>query len=905
MSMTAGTRLGPYEIVAALGAGGMGEVYRARDTRLGREVAIKVLPQHLSANPDLKARFEREAKAISALNHPHICHLYDVGSQAGTDYLVMELVEGESLAERLQRGPLPLKQALQYGTEIAEALEKAHKSGIVHRDLKPGNVMLTKSGAKLLDFGLAKPVQGMTALTSASMATMDKPLTGAGTLVGTYQYMAPEQVQGHDADARTDIFALGVALYEMVTGKRAFAGKSQISVMSAILEKEPEPISTMQPLTPAALDHVIQRALAKDPDERWQSAADLKAELAWVAQSCSHAAMGAQITTRDINRERWAWALAAVALLTAALIGVAYWHAPVHVETRIVRSAILPPEKSTFLFLGQNGSAALSPDGRMLAFVAQTEQSSQIWVRALDSYSARPLPGTENASQVFWSPDSRNLGFFVAGVAAGMLKRVPIGGGPPLTLCAVESSPRGGSWSSHDVIIFGSWPGLIYRVPASGGKPEPATKFDPARNDTTHRWPQFLPDGNHFVYMASAVGSFNPDNVFYLGSLDGKDNRPLFHGSSNIGYADGYLLYVQDKVLMARPFDAVKLDFTGDAVAVADGLQYDTLFSESVFSVSDTGALVYQTGNASTSRALKLFDANGKQVGDLGGGGPAPYFDPEFSPEGKRLAYHAIDPQTGKADIWVQDIASGNRIRLTVDPLRSLHPVWSRDGTQIAYISVRSGRPVVYVKSANGMAAEQKVWDPSLALGAHAWTSSVRVDDWTLDSKGLILQAASTATGKVRLVLLRLDEKAEPKALIEAQDANLTGAQLSPNGRWMAYESDDSGKDEVYVSPFPKAEGRLQVSVAGGIQPRWSKDGKQLFYLADDGELIAATLNEVQGVLQAASLRRLFQTNAISRTNDTYDVFPDGKRFMLDVAATGETPRPLSLIENWTAALKK
>ncbi|HEV2114038.1 MAG TPA: protein kinase, partial [Terriglobales bacterium] len=465
MAIAAGTKLGPYEIVSALGAGGMGEVYRARDTRLGREVAIKVLPQHLSSNPDLKARFEREAKAISALNHPHICHLYDVGSQAGTDYLVMELLEGETLGDRLQKGPLPLKQALEVGVEIAEALEKAHKSGIVHRDLKPGNIVLTKEGAKLLDFGLAKPP--ISPLASAAAVSSDsptvpavsKPLTAEGTIIGTYQYMAPEQIHGQNADARSDIFALGAVLYEMVTGKRAFQGKSQISVMSAILEKEPEPISATQPMIPPALDHVIQRALAKNPDERWQSAADLKSELTWVAQSGSHAAAAAQITARNTTRERWAWTLASVGLLAAIVIGVAFWRVTPHSETRLVRSAILPPEKNTFLFLGLNGPAALSPDGRMLAFVARTEQTSQIWVRPLDSYSARPLPGTENASQVFWSPDSRNLGFFVAGIASGMLKRVPVGGGPPLTLCTVETSPRGGSWSSHDVIIFGSWPG--------------------------------------------------------------------------------------------------------------------------------------------------------------------------------------------------------------------------------------------------------------------------------------------------------------------------------------------------------------------------------------------------------------------------------------------------------------
>jgi eukaryotic-like serine/threonine-protein kinase len=896
MTLAVGTKLGPYEVVSALGSGGMGEVYRARDTRLGRDVAIKILPQHLSSNPDLKARFEREGRAVSALSHPHICHLYDIGSQDGTDYLVMELLEGESLADRLKKGPLPLKQALEYGIEIAEALEKAHKSGIVHRDLKPGNIMLTKSGAKLLDFGLAKPAHSMVAMASSSLETMSKPLTGEGKIVGTFQYMAPEQVHGGNPDARTDIFALGSVLYEMVTGKRAFVGKSQISVMSAILEKEPEPITATQPLAPSALEQVVRQCIAKDPDERIQTAHDVRLQLEWIRDAGSQAGMAVPVAIRHANRERWAWAVACVALLTAVFIGVAYRHTPPRIEAPLVRSTILPPEKATFLFLGLNGSAALSPDGRVLAFVARREHTKQIWVRPLNSDSARPLAGTENATQAFWSPDSRNLGFFAPGAAemAWVLKRVPLAGGPPLTLCTVESSPRGGSWNRQDVIIFGSWPGVIYRVSASGGKAEKVTKFDPARIDTTQRWPQFLPDGNHFLYMTSAIGSFSEDNVFSLSSLDGKINRILFHGSSNIAYANGYLLYVVDKALMARPFDPMKLNSSGDAVPIADGLQYDALFSESVFSVSDNGVLVYQTGNASSARSLTLFDMNGKQFASLGE--PGQYYNPRFSPDGKRLAYHLIGLQTGKADIWIQDLASASRIRLTVDPLRSIHPVWSRDGTQIAYISVRSGKSAVYIKPANGMAAEHKIWEPEVG---------VDVNDWTSDSKALILQQRSPITKKWRLVLFRLDGMGGPTPLLEAQDTNLTAAQLSPNGRWLAYQSDDSGKDEIYVSPFPTGAGRLQISVAGGLQPRWSGDGKQLFYLADDGKLMAAALKEAQGALQLSSLRPQFQTNATPGSNDSYDVAPDGKKFLLDVVATEETPTPLTLVENWTAQLRK
>ena len=681
MALTSGTKLGPYEIQSPLSAGGMGEVYRARDTRLDRTVAVKILPSHLSDNPEAKQRFDREARAISSLNHPNICTLYDVGHQDGTDYLVMEFLEGDTLAQRLRKGPLPLVQVLKVGSEICEGLEKAHRSGVMHRDLKPGNVMLTKTGAKLMDFGLAKAVPAGTPPSSSLTMTLNtpsasQPLTAQGTIVGTFQYMSPEQVEGKEADARSDIFALGAVLYEMVTGKRAFEGKTTASTIAAILAAHPPSITAIQPMTPPALDRVVKTCMAKDADERWQTAQDVKLQLQWIAEGGSQAGVPVPLAGRRRNRERLAWVVAALALVATLAVAFVHWRTSARPELRAVRATILPPEKATFVFLGASGSAVLSPDGRNLAFVARTERSTQIWVRPLDSFSAHPLAGTEDANQVFWSPDSRDLGFF----AQDKLKRVPAAGGPPLTLCSLEAGPRGGSWNAQDVIIFGKWPGEIYRVAASGGPPEKATRFDPARRDTTHRWPYFLPDGNHFIYMASAYGSYNEDNVFYLGSLDGKVNRSLFHGSSNIAYANGYLLYVVDKALMARPFDPVKLDFTGDAVAVAEGVQYDPLFSEAVFSVSANGVLAYQTGNASSTRNTTLFERNGKQIPNAGTGLGEPFYFPHFSPDGKRLAYHIVDVHNGKADIWIQEVASGSRIRLTVDPARSMRPVWSRDG---------------------------------------------------------------------------------------------------------------------------------------------------------------------------------------------------------------------------------
>jgi eukaryotic-like serine/threonine-protein kinase len=892
MAGTTGTKLGPYEIQSPLGAGGMGEVYRARDTRLGRDVAIKILPAHLSSNAEAKQRFEREARAISSLNHPNICTLYDVGHQDGIDFLVMEFLEGETLATRLAKGPLTSELVLKYGVEICEGLEKAHKTGVIHRDLKPGNIMITKTGAKLMDFGLAKATPAAPAPSSSLTVTLsgpsaDQPLTARGTVVGTFQYMSPEQLEGKEADARSDIFALGAVLYEMATGQRAFTGKTQASIVAAILASEPPPISVVRPMSPPALDRVVKACLAKDPDERFQTVHDLKLQLKWIVEGGSQAGVPAPLAEHRKSRERWAWVAAAVALLCALTLGALHFLAP-HPEIRAVHSSILPPAKATFAFLGPNGSAVLSPDGRNVAFLARQEGIQRLWVRPLNDFVAHSLAGTEDAYSPFWSADSRNLGF----VSQGKLKRVPAAGGPPLTLCDLEQA-RGGSWNSQDVIIFGKYPGEIYRVPATGGTPQKITSFDPSRHDTTHRWPHFLPDGNHFLYMAGVAGSANEDNVLVVSSLDGTVNRILFHGSSNIEYGDGHLVYALDKTLMARPFDTGKLEFTGDAVPIAESVQYDPIFSGSVFSVSQNGSLLYQTGTATSLRTLALFSADGKPLGNLAQGGV--YF-PQFSPDVKRLAYQLIDTSNGKSDIWIQDIASGSRVRLTVDPIRSLRPAWSRDGTQVAYYSMRTGKPAAFIKAANGMGVERMLWEGPAAIA---------VTDWTPDSKSLVLEDRSLTTGRTRLLLLPLDgTNKEPAVLLEVPGANVYSAHVSWDGRWIAYYSDESGKNEIYISPFPKPVGRLQVSVAGGKDPRWRRDGKALYFVAPDGKLMAAELKEVNGSLQVISIRTLWQTK-ITWFSDTFDVSADASRFVVDTMSTDETPAPLSLVTNWTSELKK
>ncbi len=913
MPLTSGTKLGPYEIQSPLGAGGMGEVYRARDTRLDRAVAIKILPAHLSDNPEAKQRFDREARAVSSLNHPNICTLHDVGHQEGVDYLVMEFLEGETLADRLIKGPLSPAQVLKCGIEICEGLEAAHKKGVVHRDLKPGNIMRTKSCAKLMDFGLAKATAPIAASSSSLTMTLSTPagshpLTAQGTVVGTFQYMSPEQVEGKEADARSDIFALGAVLYEMATGRRPFEGKTTASVIAAVLASEPQPISVIQPMSPPALDRVVKTCLAKDPDERFQSVHDVKLQLRWVAEGGSQAGVPAPVAARRKTRERVAWIVAAVAVLAALALYLIHFREST-LEAHVLRSTILPPDNGMFVFLGRTGAPMLSPDGRNVVFLARVAGATQLWVRAFDSFKPRPLAGTEHAYGAFWSPDSRNIGFF----AQGKLKRIAVTGGPAATLCDVDQG-RGGSWNRQDVILFANYPGEIYRVPASGGAPQQVTHLDLSRHDTTHKWPYFLPDGNHFLYLASAIGTASDENVFFAGSLDGKVDRILFHATSPMAYDSGYLLYIVNKTLMARPFEAAKLEFSGDPVPVADGVQFDGYYSNGVFSVSGNGVLLYQTGNASSERKLELVDASGKTVGRLGDPVPSPgaQVSPggkpvvpavldansggaRISPDGKRVAYTLLDANGGKSDIWIHDIVSGNRNRLTIDQVRSQFPVWSHDGAKIAYGSTRSGKPVIYVKSVNGMGLEQKIWEPAFSGTAN---------DWTLDSKTLIVQDRSQAGAKARLLMVRADGKGESTTLLEVLGANVVSARLSADNRWIAYQSDESGKYEVYVSAFPKPAGRLQISLAGGRLPTWRRDGKELYYLDPDGKVIAAELKENNGSLQVAAIRALFPIKATT-AGDSYDVFPDGKKFLTNTITTEETPEPLSLVLNWAAELKK
>ena len=630
MALGAGHRLGPYEIVCELGAGGMGEVYRARDTRLERTVAIKVLNSQIVASPEARGRFEREAKVISQLQHPHICVLHDVGSDNGTDFLVMEYLEGESLSDKIRRGPLPLADVLKMGIEIADALEKAHRAGIIHRDLKPGNVMLTKSGAKLLDFGLAKPLasgvaatgKGSAASVFAAMTTSSPatPLSSAGTVVGTVQYMAPEQIQGMEADARSDVFAFGALLYEMVTGKRAFEGKTQASIVGQILAVTPPPITTLQPVTPAALSRLVTACLEKDHD--------VKMRLKEIAEG--EATPVAATPARGGQRSLW-FAAAAVTLALATACG--YF---AYVATRpkqVLRSTLLPPEKSFFVTTPpDSGVPVLSPDGTRIAFVARDSKGVlAVYVRALNSLTAQPLAGTAGAIHPFWAPDSRNLGFF----ADGRLKRIDANGGPAQEL-AMADRGRGGAWGPDGTILFSpSINDPLMRVPAGGGPATPASKMAPG--EVGHRWPSFLPDGKHYIFWARG-----DKPSICIGSLDSTEHQKLLENGTNAVYASpGYLLFVRDESLMAQRFDANKLSTVGEAVPIANHVSINGASFRGVFSISDTGVLVYQSGGGSGGWQMQWTGRDGKVLSTIEGQNT--YLEPSISPDGKRVAASVVD----------------------------------------------------------------------------------------------------------------------------------------------------------------------------------------------------------------------------------------------------------------------
>ncbi len=897
MPLPSGTKLGPYEIQSPLGSGGMGEVYRARDVRLDRNVAVKILPAHLSDRPESEGRFEREARTISSLNHPHICQLHDVGEQDGARYLVMELLAGETLADRLRRGPMPLDQVLHYGSEIAEGLEAAHRCGVVHRDLKPGNVMLTKTGAKLMDFGLAKGTRTTKPVSAELTATMTSshatPLTQQGTIVGTFQYMAPEQVEGKEADARSDIFSLGAVLYEMTSGKRPFEGKTLVSVAAAILEKEPEPIRTLQPLTPPALERVIKKCLVKDPDARWQSAGDLASELKWISEG---AASDVSAPPSDLAKKSvlLPWAVAATALIAAVIL--ALLHFAGREAKPMVRTQIAPSNKLEFNFVGDTGGPpVISPDGLHIVFSARAQGKQQLFLRAIDSLTPQPIPGADDAIFPFWSPDSRSIGFF----ADGKLKRMDMGGGPAVILCDAPVG-RGGSWSSQGTILFSpQFSAPLYAIPAAGGAPVAATKL--TEKYTTDRWPTFLPDGQHFLYLAAnhAAPTTGETGVFWA-SLDGKQNKLLLLSPSNAIYASGYLLFVRQNALMAQPFDPSSGELKGHATILNDDVQVDGSVWRGTFSASENGTMIYQPGVAGGGMQLTWFDIHGKELGKLGG--PDDYYELELSPDGKKAA---VAIGASAYVIWIYDTEHNTRTRFTFDNNVYLSPIWSRDGKYIAYMEGSYGaltNQSILERAADGSGEEHKLMDLSQTMGLQE-----SLCDWSPDGRYILfVTGTASAQNGTDVWVLPLFGDRKPYTYISAP-GNQRYAQFSPDGRWVAYGSDESGQSEIYVAPFPWTGAKWQVSNGGGVLPRWRGDGKQIYFLTmGSSGVFAADVNGHGSSFEVGEVHTLFDVDNLSpnTAGQQYSVTGDGQRFLH--ITTGDAGKsPLNVIQNWTAELKE
>jgi serine/threonine protein kinase len=919
MALTAGTRLGPYEIHSPLGAGGMGEVYRAKDTRLDRTVAIKVLPSHLSSDPELKQRMEREAKAISALQHANICTLHDIGSQDGTNFLVMEYLEGQTLAERLAKGTLPLDQVLKIGTEIALALEKAHQLGIIHRDLKPANIMLTKAGSKLMDFGLAKPGLGKLGLAKAelpiaarvsggftpstptmnlaSLTSAASLLTQKGSIVGTFQYMAPELLQGAEADARSDLFSFGCVLYEMITGRRAFEGKSQLSVFTAILEKDPEPITATQPLFPRLLDRVVRACLAKDPAGRFQSAHDVALDLQWLAESTQIDSASAK-PFQHFNKS-WIAGLAGLLLALVAVAGFAgYRWANSSEQTVSLHAEIPAPDKFSIDTTGDTGGMpVLSPQGEKIAFVAHSGESKLLWVRSLSSDAAQQLQGTAGASHPFWSPDGSYIGFF----AGGKLMKIPAMGGPVAALADAPNA-RGGTWSANNVIVFAAdFQGALMQVNAQGGTTSPATVLDKAKH-TTHRWPWFLPDGKHFIFLATShIGGDVKQNGIYLASIDDTETHLITATDSAAQYASGYLLYRANTSLVAQAFDPQKGTLSGPAISLVNNLRDDVGVWRSIFAVSQNGLLIYQSGGTDSAKThLVLFDRSGKVLAD---------YDPQeatitnartllgvrdvrLSPDNKRVAF------ANGTGIWTLDLERKTKTRITFDEQVVQEPAWSPDGRTLLFsVQLNSGGGAVEIRSkaADGSGPEKTLV---------ATPDNYHSPGWSADGKYLTYLWGQ-GEKNVSLWIRPVNGDAKPVAVVQApsSQSSLSAYRISPDGHWVAYVSDESGQIEVYLTSFPEGKGKWRVSANGAAFPAWNGNGKELFYKNLNDELFVCPVILKDSAVEVGTPQHLFHA-ASPGLGESFDVSTDGKRLMVNHSEE-EAQVPLQLVTNWPAELKK
>jgi len=888
MALTNGTRLGPHEILSLIGAGGMGEVYKARDTRLDRIVAIKVLPAHLADNPELRERFEREARTIASLNHPHICTLYDIGRQDGTDFLVMEYLEGETLSMRLMKGPLPIEQVLQFAIEISDALDKAHRKGVTHRDLKPGNIMLipqSGTGTKLLDFGLAKLKQeAHPAVPLSQLPTAAKDsLTVHGAIMGTLQYMAPEQVEGKtdELDGRTDIFAFGAVVYEMATGKKAFEGKSSASVMAKILESSPPPMSSLQPMTPPALDRIVKRCIAKNPDERWQSATDLTNELEWIAEGGSQAGLVAPVVSpaRPL-RQRLAWAAAAVLALTTIGFAIGFvLRAPTPPQqTRL--SAEIGADAS--LYTTYDTAAILSPDGTRLVFAASgADRRRRIYIRSLDQLQATALPGTENARNPFFSPDGQWIGFF----ADAKLKKISVQGGAAVTLCDAAND-RGGSWGDDDTIVFAKDNvSALSKVSSAGGMPQPLTTLDKQAGEIGHSHPQVLPGSQTVLFTSSTGGNYGDAEIVVYSMASGQ-RKTVQRGGFHARYLpSGHVVYMHEGTLFALSFDLQRLEVTGQPAPILESVVTSPGGNGGAqFSFSETGNLVYVAGGSGSQNvSIYWMDREGKFTPLREA--PGAYRNPAFSPDGKRLA---LDIDDGKRrDIWVYEWERDTLTRLTSAAEVNEKPVWTPDGQRISYSSQeKGGESNLWWIRADGAGNPQRLAESKSTQYARSWRP---------DGKVFVFRQINADTGwDIFTLAIEGDEQSgwkpgEPKPFVNSAFAE-EGPAFSPDGRWLAYASNESGSEEVYVRPFPGPGGKWQISTGGGTYPRWSRNGRELFYRTPDTKIMVVTYS-ASGDSFRADRPQLWSPGQFTYTgvgDYNFDLHPDGKRFAVLKVPGGE-----------------
>ena len=883
MTLAPGTKLGPYEIVAPLGAGGMGEVYRAKDPRLGRDVAIKVLPPSVSQNPEVRARFEREARAVSQLNHPHICVLYDVGREGTTDYIVMELIEGETLAARLERGPLPAADVLRYGIEIADALDKAHRAGFVHRDLKPGNVMLGKGGAKLLDFGLAR-VTGLASTTSdlSTSPTVTRALTAEGSIVGTFQYMAPEVLEGKEADARSDLWALGAILYEVTTGRRAFEGKSQASLIGAIMHTEPPPVTQVTPMAPPALERVVRACLAKDPDQRIQTAHDAKLQLQWIAEGGSQAGVPAPVAARRRGRERIAWVVAAAAVIVATGLGFVEW-----------RRGAEPPHEMRFELrmpasLSPAGPLMLAPNGLAVACAATDSGGiAQVWVRTFEDPEFHALPGTEGATRPRWSPDSRYLAFF----ADNKLKKILVSGGRPETICQAAGGSDC-SWGRGDQILFdgdGAHP-TIRMAAAAGGEPHVVAAPDTAKHEVAADWPEFLPDGKHFLFIAQS--NQTEFSEVRWGTVGSTKSVTVMKGESRVEFAPpGYLLFEREGALMAQAFDPGSGKLSGEPHTLVDRIGVNRGNGMPYFSTSQNGVLAYSQAGG-TQRRLVWMDRAGKTLDEVAP--PSSYANHALSPDGRLLAVEMNDASGQSSDLWVQDLTRHISSRFTVDPANDIWPTWSADSRRLYWTSNRGGAYCVYERDLEGVANDSLLY---------RGTNNVGPVDASRDGNWLSCML-SDGGGGWDAIAIPLHGEMKP-VTIAASNFSETRPRFSPDGRWVAYDSNQSGRNQVYVKAFPGLGAPIQISNQGGVDPRWRADGKELYYRTPQMDVMAVDV-KTGDRFEAGMPVRLFLAPLLPGgvQNSRYTPSVDGQKFLFTAPVRAELAAP-TVVFNWTRELSR